>query len=75
MAKVDYDFGSYGNGMLASACDESEYAWRAGSVNDFTDGAWSPSNAKGDTWSNSYAAIREAQPLFEHLRPMRLLTI
>jgi hypothetical protein len=58
--KLDYDFGSYGNGMLASACDESEYAWRAGSVNDFTDGAWSPSNAKGDVWSNSYAAIREA---------------
>ena len=58
--KLDYDFGSYGNGMLASACDESEYAWRSGSVNDFTNGAWSPSNAKSNIWSDSYSAIREA---------------
>ena len=58
--KLDYDFGSYGNGMLASASDESEYAWRSGSVNDFTNGAWSPSNSKSNIWSDSYSAIREA---------------
>lgn len=58
--RMDYDFGTYGNGMLASACDEAEYAWRSGSVNDFTDGAWSPSNSKSNIWSDSYTAIHNA---------------
>lgn len=57
---LDYDFGTYGNGMLASACDEAEYAWRSGSINDFTNGAWGPSNAKANIWNESYNAIREA---------------
>lgn len=58
--RMDYDFGTYGNGMLASACDEAEYAWRSGSVNDFTDGAWSPTNSKNNIWNDSYAAIQKA---------------
>lgn len=55
---LDSDFGTYGNGMLASACDEAEYSWRNGSVRDFTNGAWSATNSKS-TWSNEYAGIRD----------------
>lgn len=63
--KLDYDFGSYGNGMLASACDEAEYSWKNGSVQDFTNGAWSANNAK-DSWSDEYSAIREANYYLQH---------
>lgn len=57
---LDYDFGTYGGGMLASACDEAEYAWRSGSVNDFTNGAWSPTNDKSAIWDDCYSAIYRA---------------
>ena len=30
---LDYDYGIVGEGMLASACDEAEYSWRSGSIN------------------------------------------
>ena len=58
--KLDYDFGNYDGGLLASACDESEYAWKSGSVRDFYNGAWSSTNAKSACWSDSYWAIRAA---------------
>lgn len=57
--KLDYDFGqSYSGGMLASACDEAEYAYNSNAVCDFYNGSWSPANAKESTWTNSYAAIQ-----------------
>lgn len=62
---LDYDFGNYGNGMLASACDEAEYAWRSGSVQDFTNGAWSALNAKSD-WSSEYRSIRSCNYFLAH---------
>lgn len=56
---LDYDFGQvYGGGMLASACDEAEYAYASGEVCNFTNGAWSPSNPLSNTWTTSYAAIQ-----------------
>lgn len=55
---LDYDFGTYSGGMLASACDEAEYAWRSNEINDFVNGAWGPANSKGFRWDESYAAIR-----------------
>ena len=59
--QLDYDFGNYGNGaMLASATDESEFAWSVSNIHDFYNGAWSPINSISSTWSNSYAAIRAA---------------
>lgn len=63
--QLDYDFGNYGNGMLAAACDEAEYSWKNGSVQDFTNGAWSALNAKDD-WSTEYYAIREANYYLAH---------
>lgn len=64
--RLDYDYGTYGNGMLASACDEAEYAWRSGSVQDFTNGAWSALNAKSD-WSSEYAAIHDVNYYLAHM--------
>lgn len=56
---LDSDFGnSYSGGMLASACDEAEYAYTANSVCDFTNGNWSPTTPQSATWSNSYKAIQ-----------------
>jgi|LAHS01.1.fsa_nt_gb hypothetical protein len=55
---VDLDFGNYSGGaMLASASDESMYSKMGNAIEDFYDGAWSPTNAKGSTWNNMYAAI------------------
>lgn len=57
---LDYDFGNFGGGMLASASDEADYVWKSSNVHDFYNGAWSPSNPKADIWNNSYAGIRAA---------------
>lgn len=57
---LDYDLGLFGTGMLASASDEAEHAWRTSEIQDFTNGAWTPSNSKANWWSESYAAIRAA---------------
>ena len=55
---VEYDFGNYSSGaMLASASDESEYSIRGNAIEDFYNGAWSPSNPKANTWNNMYAGI------------------
>ena len=55
---VPYDFGNYSSGaMQASATDESEYSKIGNAIEDFYNGAWSPSNAKGSLWTNLYAGI------------------
>jgi len=55
---VEYDFGNYSSGaMLASASDESEYSIMGNAIEDFYNGAWSPSNAKSTTWTNMYEGI------------------
>ncbi len=58
--KLDSGFYPYGNAMLASACDEAEYAWSYSSIHDFYNGAWSSTNPKDDVWKTSYTAIRAA---------------
>lgn len=60
-AYMDYDFGNYYSGaMLASACDEAEYAWTWSSIHDFYNGSWSAVNPKQSIWVDSYAGIRAA---------------
>ena len=59
-------FAPYSKGMLASACDEAEYSWKNGSVQNFTNGAWSALNAMDD-WSNNYFAIRQANYFLAHM--------
>ena len=57
--KLDYDFGqNYSGGMLASACDEAEYAYPSNPICNFYNGSWSPSNPLSSTWTNSYSAIQ-----------------
>lgn len=54
---VEYDFGNYSGGaMLASASDESEYSKVGNAIEDFYNGAWSPSNPKG-SWGSMYSGI------------------
>lgn len=55
---LDSDLGLFDSGMLASACDEAEHAWRTSTIQDFTNGAWTPSNSKANWWTESYSAIR-----------------
>ena len=59
-------FAPYSKGMLASACDEAEYSWKNGSVQNFTNGSWSALNAMDD-WSNNYFAIRQANYFLAHM--------
>ena len=57
---LDYDFGqNYSGGMLASACDEAEYAYTSNDICDFTDGSWSPTNPLSTIWTSSYKAIQQ----------------
>lgn len=56
---LDYDFGqTYKGGMMASACDEAEYAYTNNDICDFTNGSWSPANPMSDIWTSSYKAIQ-----------------
>lgn len=63
--RLENGFAPYQKGMLAAACDEAEYSWKNGSVQDFNNGAWSALNAKDD-WSNEYTAIRAANYFLAH---------
>ncbi len=56
---VDYDFGqNYSGGMLASACDEAEYAYTSNTICDFTNGSWSPANPLSNIWTTNFKAIQ-----------------
>ena len=55
---LDYDHGQiYGGAMLASATDESVYSHQGASIESYYNGAWSASNALGNTWTTCLDAI------------------
>ncbi len=54
---MDVDFGNYSGAILGSATDESEYAYSGNQIEDFYNGSWSPSNAKGSMWTSCYEGI------------------
>ena len=54
---LDSDFGNYSGAMLSSATDESAYSHPGNQIEDFYNGAWSPSNAKGSIWTSCYQGI------------------
>lgn len=59
--ELDYDFGQDMSGaMLASASDESEYAYTGNSVSDFYNGSWSTTNAHSAMWTSAFKGIRYA---------------
>lgn len=57
-SQMDYDYGTYGAAMEASACDEAEYAVAGSTVESFFNGGWSPS-APLKTWDADYKAISD----------------
>lgn len=66
---VDYDFGNYSSGaMQASATDESMYSKLGNAIEDFYNGGWSPSNAKGSIWNNMYSGIRVCNHVLEQMQ-------
>ena len=66
---VDYDFGNYSGGaMQASATDESMYSKLGNSIEDFYNGAWSPSNAKGSIWNSMYSGIKVCNHVLEQMQ-------
>lgn len=54
---IDYDFGNYSGAMASSATDESVYSHSGNAVEDFYNGAWSPTNAKNRVWSSAWNGI------------------
>ena len=54
--------------MLSSATDESAYSHSGNAVEDFYNGAWSPSNAKGSLWSSSYKGISYCNLLLDEFQ-------
>lgn len=69
---VDYDFGNFSSGaMLASASDESEYSQKGNAIEDFYNGAWSPSNAKENLpsgWTKMYQGIATANAFLDEFQ-------
>ncbi len=66
---VDYDFGNYSNGaMQASATDESEYSKIGNAIEDFYNGGWSATNAKGSLWTSMFTGIRAANHFLEEFQ-------
>lgn len=69
---VDYDFGNFSSGaMLASASDESEYSQMGNAIEDFYNGAWSPSNAKESLpsgWTKMYQGITTANVFLDEFQ-------
>lgn len=69
---VDYDFGNFSSGaMLASASDESEYSLMGNAIEDFYNGAWSPSNAKESLpsgWTKMYQGIATANVFLDEFQ-------
>lgn len=51
------DIANYGNAMWASATDESEYAYDGNPVEDFYNGALSPTNPHSALWKSSLKGI------------------
>jgi hypothetical protein len=59
--ELDYDMGQNMSGaMLASATDEAEYAYSGNAVEDFYNGAWSPTNPHAFIWTSCFNGIRYA---------------
>lgn len=54
---LDTDFGNYNGALLASACDEAEYAYSSNEITDFYNGSWSATNAKSSMWTSCYTNI------------------
>lgn len=69
---VDFDYGNYyGGAMLASATDESVYSIMGSEIEDFYNGAWSPSNAKSTIWTKMYEGISAANDILAEFQGLK----
>jgi hypothetical protein len=66
--QLDQDFGNYSGALLSSATDESVYSHSGNEIEDFYNGAWSPSNAKGSIWSSCYKGISYCNLLLDEFQ-------
>lgn len=66
--QLDSDFGNYSGAMLSSATDESAYSHPGNQIEDFYNGAWSPSNAKSSIWSSCYKGISYCNLLLDEFQ-------
>ncbi len=65
---LDSDFGNYSGAMLSSATDESVYSHPGNQIEDFYNGAWSPSNAKSSIWTSCYEGISYCNLLLDEFQ-------
>ena len=65
---LDSDFGNYSGAMLSSATDESAYSHPGNQIEDFYNGAWSPTNAKGSIWTSCYQGISYCNLLLDEFQ-------
>ena len=54
--------------MQASATDESEYSKIGNAIEDFYNGGWSATNAKGSLWTSMFTGIRAANHFLEEFQ-------
>lgn len=54
---LDYDFGNYSGAMLSSATDESVYSHPGNTIEDFYNGALSPTDPMNSVWSTAWDGI------------------
>ena len=66
--QLDQDFGNYSGAMLSSATDESVYSHPGNQIEDFYNGAWSPTNAKSSIWSSCYKGISYCNLLLDEFQ-------
>lgn len=55
---LSYDYGTVGDAMLASACDEAEFSLRSNNIHNFTNGSLNENNTP--SFFGLYTGIREA---------------
>lgn len=61
------DFGAVDGAMRDCGSDDAEYGFTGASVQDFTNGNWSPIKTLDAQWSNMYAGIRAANGFLEDI--------
>lgn len=65
--KLPTDYYSVNGAMRSAACDEAEFVKQSNSIQKFTNGQWSSSNALDANWSKYYAGIRSANLFLDQI--------
>ena len=65
---LDGDWGNYSGAVLGSATDESQVSHSGNQIEDFYNGAWSSSNAKGSLWTTCYDGIEYCNQVLDEFQ-------